>query len=81
MLFCSICYLLWLTILQQVSFFHNIFKNDAQMDALKPDIIRNDVERFIEVDGYNLHVSSVRYTNRIRAHAKVCFQTHLDDRG
>lgn len=51
------------------------------MDALKPDIIRNDVERFIEVDGHNLHVSSVRYTNRIRANAKVCFQIHLDGGG
>ena len=51
------------------------------MDALKPIIIRNDVDRFIEVDGYNLHVSSVRYANRIRAHAKVCFQTYSDGRG
>jgi len=59
--------------LQQLTFFTNIFKNDAQMETLKPDIIRNDVERFIEVDGYNLLVSSVRYANRIRASAKVCF--------
>ena len=62
---------------QHITFFTNIFKNDAQMDVLKPDIIRNDVERFIEVDGHNLLVSSVRYSNRIRATAKVCFWPNL----
>ncbi|KAF9649273.1 hypothetical protein BDM02DRAFT_1936138 [Thelephora ganbajun] len=61
-----------------IMFFSNIFKNDAQMDALKPVIIRNDIDRFIEVDGFNLHVSSVRYTNRIRTNAKT-LEIHLHD--
>ena len=43
------------------------------MDALKPSIIRNDIEQTIEVDGFNLQVTSVRYANRIRESAKVCF--------
>lgn len=57
--------------LQQITFLNNIFKNDAQMDALKPTLIRNDVEKFIKVTGDKIHVASARYTNRIRANAKV----------
>lgn len=67
--------------LQHISFISNIFKNDAQMDAIKPVIIRNDVDDFIQVDNFNIIVSSVRYTNRIRTQAKVCCQHHSDDRG
>lgn len=66
--------------LQHISFFSNIFKNDAQMDALKPSIIRNDIEQTIEVDGFNLQVTSVRYTNRIRESAKVCFLPYSHNR-
>lgn len=57
--------------LQHISFLIEIFKNDAQLDALKPTIIRNDVEDFIEVKGHKIFVSSARYTNRIRAGARV----------
>lgn len=61
-----------------ISFFINIFKNDAQLDALKPTIIKNDVERFIEVKDHTVHVSSVRYANRIRSNAKN-LEIHLHD--
>ena len=59
--------------LQHISFLVNIFKNDALLDNLKPTVIKNDVDRFIDVKDATISVSSTRYSNRIRACAKVCF--------